>query len=204
MTTIVPLDLRDLYDAARAGLQSFPGPDAARFTAALPADPGNPRALAPVWKPGASQLSEAIPDRRFTRLFRMIRALSNQLEWRQSYTSAEIGDSYLKGMGYVELIGRRGHYASSQIAFGIMVVGSDSLYPDHRHVCEEIYAPIAGHGEWRYDLGEWQPGGIGETVYTASNRWHALRTGAETLVMLYAWLGGDLAQKSEIALPGTA
>ena len=204
MTVTNHSKLGALYDAARAGLLSFSGPDAARFAAALPADPGHPRALTPVWKPGASQLSEAIPRRRFTRLFKMISALSDHLEWRQSYTSAEIGESYLKGMGYVELIGLRGHYASSEIAFGIMVVGPDSLYPDHRHLSEEIYAPISGHGAWRYDFGEWQPGGVGETVHTASNRWHALRTGAETLVMLYAWLGGDLAQKSEIALPGTA
>ncbi len=126
------------------------------------------------------------------------------LEWRQSYSAAEIGESYLKGMGYVELMGLRGHYPSDTVAFGFVAIGPDSLYPEHRHRSEEIYAILSGTGEWRYDLGPWTRHGAGEAVHSAPNRWHALRTGAGPLVMLYAWMGGDLAQKSEIAPPGAA
>lgn len=202
MTPIDPADLRALYTATRAALAAFPGIEAARFAALLPADPGPPRLLAPVWKPGAAQLAAARPAPAFAGLLGLMRARADGLEWRQSYSAAEIGESYLKGMGYVELMGPRGHYPSDTVAFGFVAIGPDSLYPEHRHRAEEIYAILSGTGEWRYDLGPWTRHGAGEVVHSAPNRWHALRTGTEPLVMLYAWTGGDLAQKPELVPPG--
>jgi hypothetical protein len=60
---------------------------------------------------------------------------------------------------------------------------------------------VAGFAEWSYDDGPWVAHGPGEVVYTAPHRWHSLRTTTETIVMLYAWLGGDPVNISEFRAP---
>lgn len=191
--------LGTLYRQARDAFARFPGSETARFAARLPADPGAPRPVGPTWRPAAAQLGAAEPGRRFRPLVKALCDAARLLDWRSNYSARDVGRAYAEFATFVELLGPRGHFAAPDIAFGVVVIGPDVHYPDHRHVAEEIYAPIAGRGEWRYHMDVWREHGAGATVYTPPLAWHALRTGDEVLLLLYAWIGGDLAQKSEIA-----
>ncbi|MBK0397661.1 cupin domain-containing protein [Limibaculum sp. M0105] len=192
-------NLRTLFDMSRDALAALDDPVAARFAAAIPADPGEALHRAPAWTPGTDALANARPGARYEDLVATLQGLAPQLEWRQSYKRSPQMESYLKGYGYIEFLGQRGHYAPAGAAFGIGVIGPDCLYPTHRHGPEEIYLPIAGSAEWSYDHGPWIRHGAGSVVHTRPWQWHALRTGTETVVLLYAWLGGDPVNVSEFA-----
>lgn len=117
--------------------------------------------------------------------------------WGQTYTAADFGERFLANYGWVELIGTRGYFASEAVAAGFLVLGPDILYPDHRHLAEELYVPLTGGTDWRQDGSGFAPRAAGEVIHHPSNVAHAMRTGAEPLVAIYLWRGGPLAQKSE-------
>ena len=199
MTKIDPAGSRALYVLARDAFLQFSGAEAARFAALLPADPGPARPGEASWSPGTSHLVEARPEPAFAPLFNMMTGMSRSLAWRSNYASSDLDRQFVESQAYTELMGPRGTFASDKVAFGIMVMGPECFYPDHRHQAEEVYALIAGQGEWRYDMGAWKTHRAGETVHSTPNTWHALRTRGSAMLILYAWTGGDLSQVSEIA-----
>ncbi len=134
-------------------------------------------------------------------LLSLLAAHAQQLCWGQTYTAEDFGRHFLDNYGWVELIGTRGHFASDTVAAGLLVLGPDIVYPDHRHIAEELYVPLTGGAEWRKGEESFAVRAAGEVIHHPSNVAHAMRTGAEPLVALYIWRGGPLAQKSEI---GTA
>lgn len=174
------------------------GPEIAPYTPGIPADPGPLRPRAPAHTPGTDALMTATPAPGYEALLMAIQRAAPMLEWRQSYKPGEGMDDYIKGSGYVEFSSERGHFAPTGTAFGIGVIGPGCHYPEHRHAPAEVYLPIAGHAEWRYPPHGWERYGPGERIVTPPNAWHSIRTGGETLVMLYAWLDGDPVNVSEL------
>lgn len=184
---------------SRRAIAALGDPDSARFAAAIPTDPGNAIPRAPSWTPGTAALETARPAPGHEQLLQLLKQLAPRLEWRQSYRRSPEMESYLRGYGYIEFLGQRGHFAPADAAFGIGVIGPDCLYPTHRHGPKEIYVPIAGSAEWSYDSGPWIRHGPGSAVHTQPWQWHALRTRSEAVVLLYVWLGGDPVNISEFA-----
>lgn len=131
-------------------------------------------------------------------LLQLLAGHGHRLCWGQTYTAEDFGQHFLDNYGWVELIGTRGHFVSDTIAAGFLVLGPDIVYPDHRHIAEELYLPLTGGTEWRMDEGSFVARAAGDVIHHPSNVAHAMRTGAEPLVALYLWRGGPLAQKSEI------
>lgn len=166
--------------------------------AGLPEAPPVELGLSPSAAPGREALREAVAGAGDEALLARALRLADRFAWRQTYDAAEIGESYARASGYVELLGRRGHFGAAGTAFGLGVIGRDAFYPEHRHPAEEVYLPIAGVGEWQRNGGAWHRAGPGERVHMAPWDWHAIRTGAAVLVFLYAWHGGDPSVPSEL------
>ncbi len=131
-------------------------------------------------------------------LVRLVAEQRNDLCWGQTYSEADFGKEFIDNYGWLEVFGTRGHFANDEVAAGLLILGSDIVYPDHHHVAEEIYIPLTGGTEWRMGEGGYHPRAAGEVIHHASNVSHAMRTAEEPLLALYIWRGGPLAQKSNI------
>lgn len=120
------------------------------------------------------------------------------LSWGQTYTATDFGADFLANYGWTELIGLRGPIASEQLACGFLLLGPRVEYPLHRHEAEEVYVALTGNGRWRRGDEGWQVRPAGSIIHHAPWQPHAMQTGAEPLLALYLWRGGNLVQKSEI------
>ncbi|MBZ9760189.1 transcriptional regulator [Mesorhizobium sp. CA8] len=131
-------------------------------------------------------------------LTRLVADHRDELRWGQTYTAADFGQSFIDNYGWLEVFGTRGHFVNEEVAAGLLILGSNIVYPDHHHIAEEIYIPLTGGTEWRMGEGGFHVRDAGEVIHHASNVSHAMRTGKEPLMALYLWRGGPLAQKSTI------
>ncbi|MCZ8547607.1 dimethylsulfoniopropionate lyase [Mesorhizobium qingshengii] len=131
-------------------------------------------------------------------LVRLVAEQRNDLCWGQTYSEADFGKEFIDNYGWLEVFGTRGHFANDEVAAGLLILGSDIVYPDHHHVAEEIYIPLTGGTEWRMGEGGFRMRAAGEVIHHASNVSHAMRTAEQPLLALYIWRGGPLAQKSNI------
>ena len=179
--------MRDLLVAVRAAFD--PVPEARPFLADWP-EAVVTRALEPVALPVCRWLDM------MGGLAGMVRDAG--LQWRQTYGVADFGAAFLQGYGWAEFVGLRGPVASTRIACGVLVLGPGVVYPAHAHAAEEVYLPMHGVAEWaRGDQG-FVPVPVGQGIHHSPWVPHAMRVGAEPLVALYLWRGGDLAAKSVI------
>jgi hypothetical protein len=131
-------------------------------------------------------------------LVEAIEALADELDWRQTYTSADFGERFLENYGYCEWIGQRGAFVSDRVACGVLLLGPNTEYPDHSHEAEELYLPLAGRAFWRSDESDWRLRSPGEWIHHPSWIAHAMRTEQELLLAAYVWRAGDLTAKSRI------
>ena len=121
------------------------------------------------------------------------------LAWQQTYTEADMPAQFLERYGWHEIAGQRGPIVSDQNALGVLLLGPEILYPRHHHAAEEVYLVLAGTADWQRDDGPFRRLPPGALVHHPPQARHAMRTGAEPLLALYAWCGGDLTQKSDLA-----
>jgi hypothetical protein len=121
------------------------------------------------------------------------------LNWGQTYSATDLGRDFLDNYGWVELLGTRGHFENDLVAGGFLVLGPNTLYPDHHHLAEELYVPLTGGTEWRKGDAEFKEQAAGTLIHHASNVNHAMRTADAPLVAIYLWRGGPLAAKSTLS-----
>ncbi|HMK87027.1 MAG TPA: dimethylsulfonioproprionate lyase family protein [Steroidobacteraceae bacterium] len=126
------------------------------------------------------------------------------LEWRQTYTLAEMGAAFLQNYGWSELLGPTGGKTSAQISCGVVVLGPHTLYPLHRHEAEEIYIPLSGTAQWQQGDALWRIRLPGTLIHHRSEEPHAMRTGNEPLLAMYLWRSANLDQKARLERPGSA
>ena len=137
----------------------------------------------------------AAPD--LARLVDCFLEIAPQCNWRQTYSTDDLGTEFLNNYGWVEIIGERGALISHQIAAGFLMLGSDTAYPLHAHDAEELYVPLAGHAEWARGHEPYSVKPKGTMIHHPSRVPHAMRTDAEPLLAFYVWRDGDLTQKSD-------
>jgi mannose-6-phosphate isomerase-like protein (cupin superfamily) len=192
----------DLLEAFRTYLQSLHSPTARDFLDAVHWEM-KARQLAPVSLACLSHLDRAadIASGAEAPLVELLAQHRGALRWGQTYTAEDFGENFIASYGWMELFGTRGHFANDTIAAGFLILGPDTLYPDHHHVAEELYVPLTGGTEWRKGEGPSVTRRAGEVIHHPSNVSHAMRTGAEPLVALYLWRGGSLDQRSTIGGP---
>ncbi len=126
---------------------------------------------------------------------------AEELAWRQTYGVADFGAAFLRGYGWSEFIGLRGPVPSVALACGVLLLAPGVMYPAHAHQAEEVYLPLSGTAEWQQGGGSFAPAPPGSVISHAPWVPHAMRAGAEPMLALYLWRGGDLAAKSVILPP---
>jgi Dimethlysulfonioproprionate lyase len=190
--------LRGLVDALRSLLETA-GPEAQAFLRDWPreliARPLRARSL-PVVSALRGLSRFAAPGTRA--LVEQIAALAHELDWRQTYTCADLGERFLENYGFSEWIGERGAFASDAIACGVLILGPETEYPAHSHEAEELYLLLAGHAWWRAAKSDWGLRPPGTWIHHPSWTTHAMRTEAKPLLAAYVWRAGDLTAKSRI------
>jgi hypothetical protein len=190
--------LRPLVDVLRSLLEQA-GPEASPFLhdwpRALIARPQAARSL-PVVSALQGLSRFAAPETRA--LVDAVAALAHELDWRQTYSSADFGERFLQNYGWSEWIGQRGAFQSDAIACGVLLLGADTEYPAHSHEAEELYLPLAGHAWWRAAQADWRLRPPGQWIHHPSRTTHAMRTEGEPLLAAYIWRAGDLTAKSRI------
>lgn len=126
--------------------------------------------------------------------------LSPHAEWRQnsSYSAGRVGQHFMDGYGYVELVGPLGPYVDHGLSAGVLLLGPGRLYPPHAHPAEEVYLPLSGTAEWWRDGSTFRAVTPGTAIHHPSNVRHATRTLDEPLLAAYVWMG-DVATPARLS-----
>jgi len=205
----------DLLALTRRLLESLEQPTLAAFLADWPDSSGSNR-VSPSGVAVGAAVPSALPVLRWLPQIAaaapgfgidLIRALCRAaptLAWRQSYTAAEAGATFLRNYGWTELLGPGGWAPSMKIACGALLLGPHTFYPSHRHEAEEIYVPLSGTADWRQGDAVWRPCAPGTLVHHRSEEPHAMRTDTEPLLALYLWRGTHLSQRARLDRHGAA
>ncbi len=120
------------------------------------------------------------------------------LEWRQTYSAADLDAAFLQNYGWSEIVGSVGPIESERIACGFLILGPSTFYPSHHHAAEELYVPLSGVAAWQQGDRVWREHAPGAPIHHRSGEPHAMRTGGSPLLALYAWRGADLGQKARL------
>jgi hypothetical protein len=123
---------------------------------------------------------------------------ATSLAWRQTYTTAEVTDEFLRNYGWTEILGSAAPRAAARIACGFLLLGPATLYPRHRHEAEEIYVPLSGTARWQQGDAIWRERPPGSVIHHASDEPHAMLTGARPLLALYVWRSEHLNQTARL------
>jgi quercetin dioxygenase-like cupin family protein len=205
--------MTDLPALARDVLDRLSAPALARFLADWPTDSELRRESARPLAPPALSSVPALPVLRWLPRIaadgasfggEFVSALCRtapSLAWRQSYTRAEVGATFLENYGWSELLRPVERRTSAQISCGVVVLGPRTLYPHHRHEAEEIYVPLSGTASWQQGDALWREQPPGRLIHHLSEESHAMRTGEEPLLALYLWRSTDWAQKARLSRP---
>ncbi len=188
-----------LWEAARQLVVETPAlarfsdwPDAAPFLHRAPAAiPAIPRLMANFKGHGLTD-SQA----RFTEA---VKACAHLVEWRRSYSEAEVGNDFLARYGWFELLGPEGHFWSDQHRAYVGYWGRDLYYPWHRHLAEEIYYVAAGSAVFEAEAEPHQVLRPGDTRQHKPDQLHALTTRSEPVLTFVLWRGEGLAGKPAMA-----
>lgn len=111
--------------------------------------------------------------------------------WRQNpnYTAATIGQAFMDGYGYVELVGRDRLWPDENLAVGFLLLGPGRHYPPHSHPAAEVYHVVSGTAEWGRNGQPMTPRAPGAAIYHAPGVVHETRAGDAPLLALYCWHG---------------
>ena len=127
--------VRRLHDTTPA-LQAYaPWPDDLSPQAVIPASVAVTHSIGVRSLPGTRQTAPVI---------RALRRAAPDLQWRQTYSEAEVGPAFLSDYGYVELFGPTGHFRSAKLRGYIGIWGPGLTYDWHDHEAEELYFTLAG------------------------------------------------------------
>ncbi len=118
-------------------------------------------------------------------------AIAPQCCWRQNanYVRDPAMAEFLLCYGYAELVGKAAFHSSDELLCGVMLLGPDTTYPQHRHPAEEVYHVLSGRSEWQRGDGPWRTVAPGSAIHHPPDLAHAARTGDAPLLALYCWTG---------------
>ena len=100
-----------------------------------------------------------------------------------------IPDAVSRQMAVVEILGRDGMFVHQRVRLGVLLQGEHLLYPNHKHLAQEVYHVLSGRAGWSVDSVAFQPREVGDFIYHRSNQLHAMKTQTDPLLALWAWWG---------------
>ena len=88
------------------------------------------------------------------------------------------------------IVGLEGIEERYDARIGVSLVAPDTVYPDHNHPPQEIYA-VLSDSAWRQNDGPWRKPGLGGWVYNPANITHAMRAYDMPLLAIWSlWVKG--------------
>lgn len=133
-------------------------------------------------------------------LGRLMAKVDHELEtgWRQNpnYRAKPPSTGFLENYGYLECAGPEAPYRYPHVRLGLLLLGPDTLYPQHHHPAEEIYLPL-GPGRWWKEGEGWQTRQAGDVIHHPPMCGHATQSEGAPLAALYLWRG-EIAKAAEI------
>jgi hypothetical protein len=133
-----------------------------------------------------------------------VRRTATVLTWQQTYTTIEVGAEFLENYGWAEIFGEGSGKGGGRMACGVLLLGPNTLYPQHRHEPEEIYLPLRGTANWQQGDAIWRERPPGTLIHHRSKEPHAMRTNNDPLLALYLWRGANLSHKAALDQRGAA
>jgi len=129
---------------------------------------------------------------------RLVAALETEPEavaWNPSrvYDTEPSMAGFLEHYGVAVFFGpdrfdRRCPYFCDRATVGVTLQAPNLDYPSHAHAAVEIYYILAGSVDWQQGDGTWRRKVPGDFVLHRAHEPHAMRTGAEPLLALFAWV----------------
>lgn len=154
--------------------------------------------------PAISHLSELLARAEqgpMAGIARSLPPLLPHLTWINRYEDGEIAPGFSRGFAFCEIAGADGLVQLGGLRCGLILMAPRVFYPLHQHPAVELYLVLAGTGEWLRGDEPWTPRPPGSFILHDSNMGHAMRSGEEPVLALWAW-HGDLA--SPVVFPGHA
>lgn len=127
-----------------------------------------------------------------TNLHEAIRAITDVVEWKQTYTEQEVGEDFLNRYGYFELVGPMGHFQTSGLRAYIAYWGHMLTYDWHMHEAEELYYIVSGEALFMSEGIEPDVLKPGDVRIHRSNQPHAMTTTDHPILALVLWRGDGL------------
>lgn len=133
------------------------------------------------------------------RLTRAVIDAAPRVRWRHTYSPAQVGEAFLAGSGWFNLVSPDGPYVSQtcRVSIGYWAAGLD--YPDHAHAPEEIYLVLAGSARFRSDGQVPRTLGPGESWHNPGGVMHGALMVPGPLLAIAYWSGPDLNAPSTLA-----
>lgn len=149
-----------------------------------------PRSLAPAAEPACAHLPHLLRDgaAETARLLTLVEGLTPRLAWERAPIE-ETPAGFHPGHAYCMIAGDGGFLPASRFMLGLFVIAPGMFYPNHAHAADELYYVLAGRAEWQVAGGAFAGFGPGALVSMPSLTPHAIRTGAEPVLILWAWFG---------------
>jgi len=112
------------------------------------------------------------------------------LRWSQnpSYDETNCSRSLLDGYAYAAMAGPDGPIKCAAPRGGIMMMGPNVTYPDHRHKPKEVYLVLTPGAQWRLDEGDWFDVEPGDLLYHEEWQMHAIRTTDQPFLAFAGWV----------------
>ncbi len=112
------------------------------------------------------------------------------LRWSQnpSYNETNCSRSLLDGYAYAAMGGPDGPIKCAAPRGGIMLMGPQVTYPDHRHGPKEVYLVLTPGAQWRLDEGDWFDVEAGDLLYHDAWQMHAIRTTDQPFLAFAGWV----------------
>jgi len=143
--------------------------------------------------PALRHLSTALGLAGATELLALVEqfaAVVEHLRWSQnpSYDESNCSSSFLEGYAYAAFSGPDGPVQCAAPRGGMMLMGPNVHYVDHRHAPREAYLVMTPGSQWRLDEGEWFDVVPGDLIVHDEWQMHAMRTRDLPLLAFAGWM----------------
>ena len=188
--------LQELVDAVWRAVEMQPDKITGRrldVPASVPAEGGQSESRFSSEFPVLSYLVEALDlarSHQLSHIARRFARLVHALKWSQNpgYDETNSDPSFLAGYAYAALSGPEGPVFCAAPRGGMMLMGPNVTYADHRHAPREVYLVMTPGVEWRLDQGEWFGVAPGELIIHDAWQMHAIRTTDRPLLAFSGWI----------------
>ncbi len=117
-------------------------------------------------------------------------AARDDLAWWAPYAEdAPAGAGFFANAAVTTLAGEGAPFASDAGRAGLFYVRAGVEYAPHAHAPREIYAILSGRARYWNEATGWREAGAGDVILTPEHSWHAMKTGSDPVLILWAWTG---------------